>query len=102
MLGLIENSAQEHIHGDVSKLNPEQRMLEVGLSSTFTSVLQQCSSAIFKVLMAWLMLLNLEYVMQVVIYPFMIFMLYKGDVGGIRKSGNKESKISKRDCNLYA
>ncbi|VDI21300.1 proteasome activator subunit 4 [Mytilus galloprovincialis] len=48
VLGLIENSAQEHIHGDVSKLNPEQRMLEVGLSSTFTSVLQQCSSAIFK------------------------------------------------------
>ena len=48
VLILIENSAQEHIHGDISKLNPEQRMLEVGLSSTFTSVLQQCSSAIFQ------------------------------------------------------
>lgn len=49
VFALIENSAQEHIHGDVTKLNPEQKMLEVGLSSTFTSVLQQCSAAIFTV-----------------------------------------------------
>lgn len=50
VLALIENSAQEHIHGigDTSNLNPEQRMLEVALSSTFTSVLQQCSSTIFQ------------------------------------------------------
>lgn len=45
---LIENSAQEHIHGDVTRLNLEQTMLEVGLASTAVSVLQQCSTPIFK------------------------------------------------------
>jgi len=45
----VENSAQEHIHGDVAQLNSEQSMLEDDLASTVTSVLQQCSSPIFMV-----------------------------------------------------
>ncbi|XP_060063003.1 proteasome activator complex subunit 4-like [Ylistrum balloti] len=45
---LIENSAQEHVHSDVTRLNLEQSMLEVGLASTAVSVLQQCSTPIFK------------------------------------------------------
>ncbi|KAJ8309114.1 hypothetical protein KUTeg_013988 [Tegillarca granosa] len=48
IFALIENSAQEHVHGNITKLNPEQSMLEVGLASTFTSVLQQCSNPIFE------------------------------------------------------
>lgn len=44
---MIENSAQENIHGDQTKLNPEQMMMEIGLASSFASVLQQCSTPIF-------------------------------------------------------
>ena len=46
---MIENSSQENIHGDHSKLNPEQAMMEIGLASSFASVLQQCSTPIYMV-----------------------------------------------------
>lgn len=49
IFALIENSAQEHVHGDQDKLNPEQMMVEKAMASTFTSVLQQSSTPIFKV-----------------------------------------------------
>lgn len=49
---LIENNAQEEQHGHTSSaqdnLNPEQTLLEVGLSSTFKSILEQCSTPIFE------------------------------------------------------
>ncbi|KAL4238306.1 Proteasome activator complex subunit 4 [Mactra antiquata] len=48
VFALIENSAQEHIHGSQDKLNPEQAIIEKGLASTFTSVLQQSSTPIFR------------------------------------------------------
>ncbi|XP_067680549.1 proteasome activator complex subunit 4-like [Haliotis asinina] len=44
---LVENSAQESTCGAQDRLNPEQSMLEVGMASTTTSVLQQCSGPIF-------------------------------------------------------
>ena len=46
---MIENSAQENIHGDQTKLNPEQAIVEIGLASSFASVLQQCSTPIYMV-----------------------------------------------------
>ncbi|GAB1609586.1 proteasome activator complex subunit 4-like [Argonauta hians] len=50
---LIENSTQtEQPHQGASgadcSFNPEQSWLEIGLSSTFTAILQQCSTPIFK------------------------------------------------------
>ncbi|KAL3873182.1 hypothetical protein ACJMK2_036330 [Sinanodonta woodiana] len=48
VLMLIDNSAQEHTHGDHGRLNTEQSMLEIGMASTFNSVLQQCSAPIFE------------------------------------------------------
>ena len=49
---MIENSAQENIHGgDRTKLNPEQTIMEIGLASSFASVLQQCSTPIYMVRM---------------------------------------------------
>lgn len=50
VFALIESSTQEHTHGDPARLNPEQTMMEVALSSTFTSVLLQCSTPIYEVL----------------------------------------------------
>ncbi|XP_060589859.1 proteasome activator complex subunit 4B-like [Ruditapes philippinarum] len=47
IFALIENSAQEHVHGNQDKLNPEQMIVEKALASTFTSVLQQSSTPIF-------------------------------------------------------
>ncbi|XP_064602863.1 proteasome activator complex subunit 4-like [Liolophura sinensis] len=44
---LIENNAQDNGH-TTEHLNPEQRLLELGLTSTFTSVLQQSSTPIFQ------------------------------------------------------
>lgn len=49
VFALIENSAQEHIHGNQDNLNPEQLIVEKALASCFTSVLQQCSTPIFMV-----------------------------------------------------
>ena len=49
IFSLIENSAQEQVHGNQDKLNPEQTMMEIGMASTFTSVLQQCSIPIYMV-----------------------------------------------------
>lgn len=46
---MIENSAQEAPSGALDRLTAEQSMLEVGLASTVTSVLQQCSKPIFMV-----------------------------------------------------
>ncbi|KAL5009261.1 hypothetical protein ScPMuIL_014842 [Solemya velum] len=48
IFALIENSSMEHEHVGNIKLNPEQSMLEVGMASTFTSVLQQCSTPIYQ------------------------------------------------------
>ncbi|KAK3093564.1 hypothetical protein FSP39_017345 [Pinctada imbricata] len=45
---LIENSAQEHSHVETTRLNSEQTMVEMALTSTFTSVLQQCSAPIYQ------------------------------------------------------
>ncbi|XP_029642324.1 proteasome activator complex subunit 4 [Octopus sinensis] len=49
---LIENSAQIELHNQSStsdnSFNPEQSWLEIGLSSTFTAILQQCSTPIFE------------------------------------------------------
>lgn len=49
VFALVENSAQEHIHGNQESLNPEQLIMEKALASCFTSVLQQCSTPIFMV-----------------------------------------------------
>jgi len=49
VFALIENSAQEHVHGNQDNLNPEQLIVEKALASCFTSVLQQCSAPIFMV-----------------------------------------------------
>lgn len=49
VFALVENSAQEHIHGSQDRLNPEQAIIEKALASTFTSVLQQSSTPIFMV-----------------------------------------------------
>ena len=49
IMSMIENSAQEAHSGALDRLTPEQSMLEVGLASTVTSVLQQCSKPIFMV-----------------------------------------------------
>ena len=46
---MIENSAQDNIHGDQTKLNSEQTIMEIGLASSFASVLQQCSTPIYMV-----------------------------------------------------
>ncbi|ESP01603.1 hypothetical protein LOTGIDRAFT_238219, partial [Lottia gigantea] len=45
---LIEASAQEVTSGTQSKLNTEQHVVEMGLSSTASSVFQQCSFPIYK------------------------------------------------------
>ena len=47
IFALVENSAQEQVHGNQDKLNPEQMIVEKALASTFTSVLQQSSTPIF-------------------------------------------------------
>lgn len=47
IIAIIENSTQEAASGAVDRLTPEQNMLEMGLASTVTSVLQQCSKPIF-------------------------------------------------------
>lgn len=47
VFALIENSTQEHVHGNQDRLNPEQAIIEKALASTFTSVLQQCSTPIY-------------------------------------------------------
>ncbi|XP_076463728.1 proteasome activator complex subunit 4B-like [Babylonia areolata] len=47
IMSIIENSTQEAASGAVDRLTPEQNMLEMGLASTVTSVLQQCSKPIF-------------------------------------------------------
>ncbi|KAL8607379.1 hypothetical protein ACOMHN_024404 [Nucella lapillus] len=47
IMSIIENSTQEASSGAVDRLTPEQTMLEMGLASTVTSVLQQCSKPIF-------------------------------------------------------
>ncbi|KAH3856831.1 hypothetical protein DPMN_099426 [Dreissena polymorpha] len=49
VFALVENSAQEHVHGNQEALNPEQLIVEKALASCFTSVLQQCSTPIFMV-----------------------------------------------------
>jgi proteasome activator subunit 4 len=45
---MIENSTQEAQSGAVDRLTSEQSLLEVGLASTITAVLQQSSGPIFK------------------------------------------------------
>lgn len=48
---LIENSSLENptrLDRDTDKMNTEENILEVGLSSTFSSILTQCSPDIFK------------------------------------------------------
>lgn len=47
IISMIETSAQEATFGALDRLTAEQSMLEVGLASTVTSVLQQCSKPIF-------------------------------------------------------
>lgn len=44
---VIENSSQVAAFGAMERLTPEQTVLEVGLASTVSAMLQQCSSAIF-------------------------------------------------------
>lgn len=48
---LIENSSLENptrLDRDTDKMNTEENILEVGLASTFSSILAQCSPDIFK------------------------------------------------------
>ncbi|KAK7466612.1 hypothetical protein BaRGS_00037269 [Batillaria attramentaria] len=47
IISMIENSAQDAAFGALDRLTAEQSMAEVGLASTVTSVLQQCSKPIF-------------------------------------------------------
>ena len=50
---LIENNAESHdMRSDstrVTRLAPQEQMIEVGLMSTFNSIVQMCSSAIYDV-----------------------------------------------------
>ncbi|XP_062621766.1 LOW QUALITY PROTEIN: proteasome activator complex subunit 4B-like [Saccostrea cucullata] len=69
VFALIENSTQEHTHGDPTRLNPEQTMMEVALSSTFTSVLLQCSTPIYESALSRL-------------YNFITTSVYETNVGG--------------------
>lgn len=69
VFALIESSTQEHTHGDPARLNPEQTMMEVALSSTFTSVLLQCSTPIYEAALSRL-------------YNFITTSVYETNVGG--------------------
>jgi proteasome activator subunit 4 len=51
---LIENSSLEHtnrLDQDNERMNTEEGIIEVGLASTFGSILLQCSPPIFEVLL---------------------------------------------------
>lgn len=60
---MIETSSQEATFGALDRLTAEQSMLEVGLASTVTSVLQQCSKPIFMVCLDWSNIVKASFIM---------------------------------------
>ena len=52
IFSLIDNSAQDHIRADSTRLTslaPQEQMIEVGLLSTFNGIVQQSSVPIYDV-----------------------------------------------------
>ncbi|XP_013086715.2 proteasome activator complex subunit 4-like [Biomphalaria glabrata] len=47
VFNVIENSSQVATFGSMEKLTPEQTVMEIGLASTVSAMLQQCSSPIY-------------------------------------------------------